>query len=112
MTAGQLRIELDVFSGRPNPSWVLDAQQSALVAARIRPGAACTTKEAGLGYRGFLIHNVDEASTNPRPLRVWQGTISTSEDGQKSNLDTERLEDYLIEMAVARGYGSLLGIAR
>jgi hypothetical protein len=107
MTPPLLRIELDAFSGRSNPSWVLDARQSALVVAKLRPGAPCAAKQTDLGFRGFLIHNL--AAT---PVRVWQGTIRTSDHSPMANLDSGQLEAHLIEMAIARGYEFLMGLTQ
>src|SRR5258708_4345888 len=54
----EVRVELDIFSGRPNPSWMLapperDELLRALSAAK-REAAA--RELPGLGYRGFAVH--------------------------------------------------------
>ena len=52
-----MRVELDVFSGRPNPRWELD-EDSAVALQRLLSGLSVSTdtppKEPGLGYRGFV----------------------------------------------------------
>lgn len=51
-----MRVELDVFSGRPNPVWQLDAQTAAALSALHDALATGTVWEEppALGYRGFL----------------------------------------------------------
>jgi hypothetical protein len=50
-------IELDIFSGRPNPRWTLDAAEGREFLTRLLdravPMAPLTTRD-GLGYRGFI----------------------------------------------------------
>lgn len=50
-----IRVELDMFSGRENPAWALDAAESSRfveVLRNLEPTAYVQT-DAGLGYRGF-----------------------------------------------------------
>jgi len=57
-------VELDVFSGRPNPRWQLsDAEAARLVEliATLDPAAAAPPAPPGLGYRGFRIPGVATA---------------------------------------------------
>lgn len=49
-------VELDLFSGRPNPRWELDARgrdHLAQLQRRLRPARA-GADPPGLGYRGFV----------------------------------------------------------
>jgi hypothetical protein len=49
-------VELDVFSGRANPRWVLDvsaAQQLRALFDELSPAMAPVPQSPGLGYRGF-----------------------------------------------------------
>lgn len=49
-------VELDVFSGRPNPRWQLDEhieQQLRELHRRLAPSASPHAEPPGLGYRGF-----------------------------------------------------------
>jgi hypothetical protein len=53
-------VELDAFSGLPNPRWVLSAADAAELAERLRTLSPATETElppAILGFRGFRIHN-------------------------------------------------------
>lgn len=52
-----MRVELDVFSGRPNPRWELNEDSAvALRGLLSRLTVATTTppEQPGLGYRGFV----------------------------------------------------------
>jgi hypothetical protein len=106
----RLRIELDVFTGRRNPSWVLDDDDSHTVFARLRLSRSCVSCWDGLGYRGFLVWRMDMPGKVAPWLRVGHGTISVPSDvGEVAYIDDGRLEDLLIEYAAARGFGSLIG---
>lgn len=52
-----MHVELDLFSGRPNPSWELTPAESANFLQRLRalPRAAAGQPEEGLGYRGIIV---------------------------------------------------------
>ena len=72
----QIRIEVDLFSGRPNPAWSPDDAtrhqlQSLLAGARDRVDGQ--SPALGLGSRGFVITIVD--GVGERRYRVFQGTI-------------------------------------
>lgn len=50
-------VELDVFSGRPNPRWELDEdtrQELHRLQSRLTPTRQAPAEPPGLGYRGFL----------------------------------------------------------
>jgi hypothetical protein len=53
------KIELDIFSGRPNPRWTLDASEEQELMTRLLdrsvPMAPVNTSEGKLGYRGFVV---------------------------------------------------------
>ena len=53
----RVEVELDIFSGMPNPTWVLtDAEADSFVKqlAAAPPGPA-TELSGNLGYRGFIV---------------------------------------------------------
>src|SRR4051812_25521877 len=65
-------IELDAFSGKPNPRWFLDGEDAASL-LRLH-GALSVAEHApeeppGLGYRGFLYHAPAET------FRVLKGYV-------------------------------------
>lgn len=70
-----MRIELDVFSGRPNPRWELD-EDSAAALRRLLSRLAVTTdtppEPPGLGYRGFVFDG------DAGPERAYGGFVISS----------------------------------
>lgn len=67
-----VKVELDVFSGRPNPEWLLDPKEEDQLFARLEAEPTLmiplNTDTGGLGYRGYIISILkeeDEASDGP-----------------------------------------------
>ena len=68
-----MRVELDLFSGRPNPSWELDeagVRELERLCLRLSPGGALPEPPA-LGYRGFFWRGAGGAH------RAYRGLIVT-----------------------------------
>jgi hypothetical protein len=95
-----VQVELDIFSGRPNPTWVLDQIQCQVFLTLL--GALPRTQSLppeppGLGYRGFVVSQIPS-----RPgglLRAFQGYVKAGSGRSSSVLrDEERkLEHWLLE---------------
>ncbi len=105
-----LRIELDVFSGRPNPSWVLTPAESEEIVMRLRrlASAAMPTAPAPLGYRGFILHRSEGGGERPWAY-VTPGVVRMAHAaGGRALTDSEGIEEWLRQQAIARGYGSLI----
>jgi hypothetical protein len=56
-----MQVEADVFSGRPNPRWALDAALGAEAARRLGklPAARPEPPFEGLGYRGLVVTGLE-----------------------------------------------------
>src|SRR5215475_2806090 len=68
-------VELDVFSGRPNPRWELDessSQKLRYLQSRLTNARESPPGVPGLGYRGFLY-----ADPNG-PVRAYRGYVTTA----------------------------------
>jgi hypothetical protein len=52
-----MQVEADVFSGRPNPRWTLDADAAGELTERLAglPAAPLAEPFDGLGYRGLVV---------------------------------------------------------
>jgi hypothetical protein len=93
-------VTLDMFSGRPNPSWELSPAQIIALRDELateREGSLLkpTTASAKLGYRGFHVESVREEL--PDHLTVGGGVIELSRHAS-SLIDPERrLEYFLLE---------------
>lgn len=72
-------VELDIFSGMPNPSWTLTGDQTddfrSLVANL--PRAAAKVQTAKLGYRGFIVRTT--LSTHIELVRIQNGTVEITD---------------------------------
>jgi hypothetical protein len=76
-----VKIELDVFSGRPNPEWSLSAADETYLLEKLQNAAAVPAKsfEQPLGYRGMVVY----VSGNPPAIyRVWKDFISKDIEGK------------------------------
>ena len=74
----RVEVELDIFSGMPNPTWVLtDAEADSFVKqlAAAPPGPA-TELSGNLGYRGFIVQVTQGADT--QLIHIQAGTIHIS----------------------------------
>jgi hypothetical protein len=100
-----VEVELDVFSGKPNPKWELPPDQASNVLATIasEPEVKADVPVPGLGYRGFLLHSGE------RSVRVYHGLIAVEEHGVKRTFrDTTNIEAALAIDARQRGYADLV----
>lgn len=99
-------VELDAFSGLPNPRWQLDVAEARELGTRLSglPVAhGLMMPEAGLGYRGFVVH----FGAHER-LYVGKGLVAATREGSPVlYTDTKHAEAYLKDLAQARGYGSV-----
>jgi len=67
-------VELDIYSGRPNPRWKLDAsasQELKSLLSRLGVSNSKPVEPPGLGYRGFLL------ADNGNTYRVYRGSLIT-----------------------------------
>lgn len=98
-----LHVELDIFSGRPNPSWTLAEDEAAELRRRLEglPGTEREIDPPGLGYRGFLISGLPEATS----CRVFGGLIACSgAAGERRFEDARGAEQWLLGEAEQRGW--------
>ena len=96
-----MEVELDAFSGRPNPQWRLPSHRSSEVLSKIGslPKTQRLPPKPGLGYRGFILHEDD------RSIRVFAGIVQIQERGAtQSYLDTAGIEVELARDASQRGF--------
>lgn len=105
----QVDVELDIFSGRPNPAWTLTSSDAQFVADALSSAEAAGSSSPEphhLGYRGFIVRYVGGTA------RVYHGRILRSDNrGTRTLADTSYLEKRLSEHAVRRGLADLLPAA-
>ena len=97
-------VELDVFSGRPNPKWTMTEKSVAIwQQVEASPSAESLDEPNHLGYRGFVLRR------GTTEARVYNGWIWVREHGGTRTLrDSSRIETALIGAARMRGFGDLL----
>ncbi len=69
-------VELDIFSGRPNPSWSLSETEAQQLRAKLEklPEVACRPLDLPLGYRGFVVQLAQRPElSNEYRVRVYNG---------------------------------------
>lgn len=80
------RIELDIFSGRPNPTWRMSRADTQTLARMVETLSRSEPKTLfdGLGYRGFIV-------TSPTPI-AGATTITVQNEIVKLSADNFRLD--------------------
>jgi hypothetical protein len=101
----QVEVELDVFSGRPNPRWTLSTDRVKELEERLQGLEQTEGREPpGLGYRGFLLRGRGDLQ-----LRAFDSTIAVTSAGRTSFFkDAGGLEELLLEQARQHGYAELV----
>ena len=99
-------VELDAYSGRPNPRWELSVEEARDLSQRIsdlEPARDATLPDIGLGYRGFYIDRIDGDR-----IFVSHGLIAFVRDGRPRAIYRDRrgAEETLQLQARSRGHGA------
>ena len=102
-----LRIELDIFSGRENPFWILTSNESQVFMEKVLSlpkGDKNESIDSGLGYRGFIITGDLLKEKCFEEIRVFKGAANIRAKDYLINLsDSGRgLELWLIKTARTR----------
>ena len=101
-----MKVELDIFSGRVNPSWVLTPEQASEFCDRLRRlqrTASARAISTGLGYRGFSLHDDSGCCDGWQRIRVYGEHVAAEAAGRvESRADPERsIELWLRDLAAA-----------
>jgi hypothetical protein len=102
---------LEVFSGRPNPSWTFSADEEQELTRRLQglPPSAQSPAEGDLGYRGFRIVDNSQPARSSTEIIVSKGVVTVRDDrGTRHYTDANGIESWLVEQARRRGYGTLV----
>lgn len=107
----KVSVVLDVFSGRPNPSWELDPSESGELLQQLSPLPETDKNKSvfndGLGYRGFVISvtGADAATSLPATIRVYKGFVLMNE---KVFSDQHSVEKKLMEQGRNKGFAHII----
>ncbi len=104
-----MQVELDIFSGKPNPTWNLTREETTTLAAMLQklPPAPAPAGELGLGSRGFLLSNPERAGGLPTRIRIGGGIV-IFEGEMEFHLDTQGAEPWLLRQASQQGFEALV----
>jgi hypothetical protein len=106
-------VELDIFSGRANPTWLLTNEETARFLRTIAALPAASPRElsGNLGYRGFMVQCTEGADS--RLIRIQKGIVQlTSGADNAYAIDKDRqLEQWLLETGRPRLQSEILQIA-
>lgn len=98
------RVELDVFSGRPNPEWKMIDEESRTFHEMfaICPNLPQTNMFDGLGYRGFIVKTTQPSTpTEPLIIAIHGGVVKIVNDKIVSycqDVDS-KIEKWLLEQS-------------
>ncbi|HSG40370.1 MAG TPA: hypothetical protein VLE27_12090 [Thermoanaerobaculia bacterium] len=102
---GTVEVELDIFSGRPNPAWKLSEEEASQFLGMLYelPGAEAQPDEGKLGYRGFVVSFKDPQG-QVATARIHEGTVERSAGGSTEYFaDKDRkLERWLLQASASR----------
>ena len=76
------KVELDIFSGVPNPTWVLSIPEASDLTRRISrldPTEAAGQRPDDLGYRGFIVQIAAGSSATARTIRARHGIVEVAD---------------------------------
>ncbi len=102
-----MQVELDVFSGRPNPHWNLTPQEAnefiSLLQALPQTPTQALVKE-GLGYRGLIVTDPDQTIAGYDRIVISNGVVLAQRNSQLRQFpDRERrLERWLFQTGRGR----------
>jgi hypothetical protein len=107
----KILVQMDVFSGRPNPSWELSPSESGELLKQLSLLTEVDKNNAAfhdnLGYRGFIISFQEDGSTKapPNVYRVYKGFILMN---GKIYSDSSNIEKQFLEQAGNKGFKDII----
>jgi hypothetical protein len=97
--SARVEVELDIFSGRPNPTWVLTVAETKSFGQQLAelPRTSACELSAGLGYQGLVVTRVKGAEA--RVIRIQNGCVHIAEGDRTIHTRDEgrELERWLID---------------
>jgi hypothetical protein len=103
-----MRVELDIFSGRPNPAWELTEAESAEFLRRFRalpgaPAGQAVPDEGKLGYRGLIVTGDGGIESFASIVVAGGVALGRKPSGSQVYLDKDQsLERWLVSAGRAR----------
>jgi len=99
-----LEVTLNVYSGRPNPQWMLaDEQETSFLSQLDQITQITLTKPPGvlprLGYRGFLVNRSPRSPQGPLSLLIQDKIVDFGQNQPNRIADNRDLELWLLSTA-------------
>jgi len=97
-------VTLDIFSGRPNPTWVLSETDSKKLVERINAVETVTAQKpsgamGGLGYRGFLLNHTPHSVQTHAAMHIHEGIIDKGINEANLISRDREIESFLLSTA-------------
>jgi hypothetical protein len=102
-----LEVELDAFSGRPNPRWRLTEAQAAEFLAlfhKLPPARVRAPTNGGLGYRGFVLRGDGGTLAGFDEVRIDRGVVLARRANDEEMFSDPQLDLERWLLASARGH--------
>jgi hypothetical protein len=108
--SGRMQVELDIFSGRPNPHWELTSQEAKEFVGQFQALPehwAEGSVQDGLGYRGLIVTQPNQTIEDYREIQISNGLViakqnSQSQPSQQFTDQSRRLERWLFQTGKGR----------
>jgi hypothetical protein len=112
MKSNELEIEvtLNIFSGRPNPKWLLSEKQIKTLSAKLGEFTVAEPESPlGLGYRGVTITNLSKSPRLPERILAYNGILSICNNRTTIHQeDINNIEGWLLAQGDEQGYGEAI----
>lgn len=99
-------VTLDIFSGRPNPTWTLTKEPTLLFLNKISEIKPTTENiqsyhEKILGYRGFIVDQITNKDLTSKRFEIYNGAIKVLSDSSSYFLKDKdfQIEKWLLQTA-------------
>jgi hypothetical protein len=94
----EMHVTLDIFSGRPNPTWELSQEQTSqflkkILKLKTKENLHVNSSNSELGYRGFIIEETN-FEQKLRRFYVYNGIVNVVENNSSYALEDK---EYSIE---------------
>jgi hypothetical protein len=108
----RVEVELDIFSGMPNPTWVLTGAEAASFLQKLAelPPASPTKLSGNLGYRGLIVQVTQGADT--QLIHIQNGTVHIAKGAIDfyTRDDNRKMERWLVNTGKAHLKNELLQV--
>lgn len=104
---GNMQVEVDVYSGRPNPHWELTLQEAEELISRFRglpQYQGVRRVNEGLGYRGLIVTKPSALIEGYQEILISNGLVVARKNGQSQQFTDQNrnLEKWVLQTGKGR----------